>query len=101
MYIHDLKVLCKTFNITQDNSNVAYKRNLVAENSVDIEERQFDKFMESCVEKYDGNPEFVFVVLMSQGFENGVFLLADVHEDACCVQLNHACNNKILLPAKS
>ena len=23
VYIHDLKVLCKTFNITQDNSNVA------------------------------------------------------------------------------
>ena len=86
--LHDLEMLFKTFEISKGHSHVAYERNLVAKNSVDIEERQFDKFMKSC----DGNPKFVFVVLMSQGFDNGVFLLADAHEDACCDYFNHACN---------
>ena len=54
--MHDLEMLCKTFKISEGHSNVAYERNLEAKNSVDIEERQFDKFMENVLKSMTAIP---------------------------------------------
>ena len=39
VFMHVLEMLRKTFKISKGHSNVAYERNLVAKNSVGIEER--------------------------------------------------------------
>ena len=48
----------------------------------------FKKFIDDQVIGYKGKPKFVFVVLMSHGFQNGVFLLADTNQEACCQNLD-------------
>ena len=49
----------------------------------------FKKFIDDQVIGYKGKPKFVFVVLMSHGFENGLFLHADTHQEACCLNSGH------------
>ena len=90
-YKKDTELLRKTFNLKKGDENVKYHENLTAEDPNG--ENQFEKFIQREVLPYKvKKPSFVFVVLMSHGLANRVFLLADTNHAACCREPPHQCD---------
>ena len=86
-YKRDYKLLFETFNLKPGDAHVKGMTNIVGECENEPSEKYFKNFMDQQVIGYEGKPKFVFVVLMSHGFQNGVFLLADTNQEACCQNL--------------
>ena len=87
-YKKDYKLLFETFNLKPGDAHVKGMTNMVGECENEPSEKDFKNFMDQQVIGYEGKPKFVFVVLMSHGFQNGVFLLADTNQEACCQNLD-------------